>query len=183
MDYMIKGFAIGERSLEEFVEDIEQYSDPVKKFLWDEICCAFDYLDATLMDIKSPIEQALFLAWRQSGHMYPLKHRAKLSNQLETVIFEPQHAVKIEAKTYYLDFLLALLLPNDKSVQIAIECDGHDFHEKTKQQARADKQRERALIKAGYTVVRFTGSEIYADPHKCADEIYDVTINLINQFK
>jgi very-short-patch-repair endonuclease len=54
-----------------------------------------------------------------------------------------------------------------------VECDGHDFHEKTKEQARRDKQRDRFLVSKGYKLLRFTGSEIWADPEKCADEIID----------
>lgn len=52
-----------------------------------------------------------------------------------------------------------------------VECDGHDFHEKTKEQARRDKQRDRFLVSKGFKVLRFTGSEIWADPDGIADEI------------
>jgi very-short-patch-repair endonuclease len=52
-----------------------------------------------------------------------------------------------------------------------VECDGHDFHEKTKEQARRDKQRDRFLQSRGYKVLRYTGSEIWADPTECSDEI------------
>jgi very-short-patch-repair endonuclease len=52
-----------------------------------------------------------------------------------------------------------------------VECDGHDFHERTKQQARRDKQRDRYFQSKGFKVLRFTGSEIYADPTECAQEI------------
>ncbi len=52
-----------------------------------------------------------------------------------------------------------------------VECDGHDFHEKTKEQARRDKQRDRFLQSKGFKVLRFTGSEIWADPDEVADEI------------
>lgn len=51
---------------------------------------------------------------------------------------------------------------------LAIECDGHDFHEKTKAQASRDKRRDRELASAGAPVVRFTGSEIFRDPLKHA---------------
>jgi very-short-patch-repair endonuclease len=53
---------------------------------------------------------------------------------------------------------------------LAIECDGHDFHEKTKEQARHDKQRDRHILAAGISTVRFTGSEIWRDPDSCARE-------------
>lgn len=56
---------------------------------------------------------------------------------------------------------------------VLVECDGHDFHERTKAQAKRDKQRDRSLKLAGWTVLRFAGSEIYADPLTCAGEIID----------
>jgi hypothetical protein len=51
-----------------------------------------------------------------------------------------------------------------------IEIDGHDFHERTKEQAAADRKRDRVLSALGYTVIRFTGSEVYAAPSDCARE-------------
>lgn len=56
---------------------------------------------------------------------------------------------------------------------MVVECDGHAFHEKTKEQARRDKKRDRFFQSKGYKVLRFTGSEIWADPEACADEIID----------
>ena len=59
------------------------------------------------------------------------------------------------------------------SAQLIVECDGHDFHEKTKEQAKKDKSRDRVLQSVGYTVFHFTGSEIYRDCFKCAMQCYD----------
>lgn len=59
--------------------------------------------------------------------------------------------------------------------RIIIECDGHDFHEKTKQQASRDKKRDRDLTTLGYAIYRFTGSEIFKNPSRCFDEVYENT--------
>lgn len=56
---------------------------------------------------------------------------------------------------------------------ILVECDGHDFHERTKEQASRDKSRDRELHSAGFLVLRFSGSEIWKDPYKCATQIMD----------
>lgn len=48
--------------------------------------------------------------------------------------------------------------------KVAIECDGHDFHEKTKEQAAKDKKRDREFQKLGYVILRYTGSEIVNTP-------------------
>lgn len=55
--------------------------------------------------------------------------------------------------------------------QMIIECDGHVFHEKTKEQARRDKKRDRWFQSRGIIVLRFTGSEVWGDPYECASEV------------
>lgn len=57
-----------------------------------------------------------------------------------------------------------------ESRRVAVELDGHDFHERTKEQARRDRARERRLIAMGWTVVRFTGSEVYQDAERSVRE-------------
>ena len=81
----------------------------------------------------------------------------------------PQHA----ASGFRLDFAL-VPLPWAKGKPIAIECDGHDFHEKTPEQAARDKARDRALTEAGWTMLRFTGREIHRDSRACADQVWRV---------
>ena len=53
---------------------------------------------------------------------------------------------------------------------MAIECDGHDYHERTKQQASADKARDRYMQAHGHLVFRFSGADIWRDPIGCARE-------------
>lgn len=56
-------------------------------------------------------------------------------------------------------------------VKVVVECDGHDFHEKTKEQAARDKKRDRDFQLAGWKVLRFTGSEIHRDVEACARDV------------
>ena len=58
---------------------------------------------------------------------------------------------------YRVDFFIRILGYEQGYI---IECDGHEFHEKTKEQAKYDKQRERFLVNCGYKVLRYSGSEI-----------------------
>jgi very-short-patch-repair endonuclease len=91
----------------------------------------------------------------------------------------PQKQVNTDSGTYYLDFLI---IPQDKRItefKIAIELDGHDFHEKTKQQVARDRKRERKIISKGYTMLRFTGSEVYNNPRACINEVADYLENII----
>ena len=68
------------------------------------------------------------------------------------------------------DFLFVVRRPAGEAEWYVIECDGHDFHERTKHQARHDKSRDRWMTANGIKVLRFTGSEIFADSSACAAE-------------
>lgn len=73
---------------------------------------------------------------------------------------------------YRLDFALFYERNwGEEEIKIAIECDGHDFHEKTREQARRDKARDRYLQSKGWVIARYTGSEIVKDAEAIVDEI------------
>lgn len=57
-----------------------------------------------------------------------------------------------------------------ESAKLVVECDGHEFHEKTKEQASRDKERDRTLQACGFPVFRYSGSDIYCHPIDCAHE-------------
>lgn len=66
-------------------------------------------------------------------------------------------------------------LDGPQRVRICVECDGHDYHERTKGQASRDKKRDRELQRAGWYVFRFTGSDIHKDARACAQEVANFT--------
>lgn len=53
--------------------------------------------------------------------------------------------------------------------RIAIELDGHEYH-KTKEQRTNDAIRERNLQEMGWTVIRFTGTEIHQNVNRCISQ-------------
>jgi len=91
---------------------------------------------------------------------------------------------QFKIEKYRVDFLFVAReyagSENDKPIFskkfVVVECDGHDFHERTKEQAARDRSKDRAIQKLGYPILRFTGSEIYRDPIKCADEVVDLLL-------
>lgn len=54
-------------------------------------------------------------------------------------------------------------VPDDPAVQVVLECDGYAWHGNPQSFTR-DRQRDRALLLAGYQVLRFSGSEVMRDP-------------------
>lgn len=126
---------------------------------------------------ESPIEELFLAAVFASGidshdlgaHIYARPYRDDFG-------FFPGTHVWPQAKisNYRLDFLIVHVEPKGKKTFVAVECDGHDFHEKTKEQAAHDKMRDRFLTGQGIKVLRFTGSEIYRDPLQCWCETFNI---------
>lgn len=128
----------------------------------------------------SPIEEIVLAAlmantavpdcieWKFFGKGSPSKHQS-FWNQEFAYVYQ-----QVRIGDYRADFLIVdCSVPFNlaKPRFMVIECDGHDFHEKTKEQARHDKRRDRYFQSQGIKVLRFTGSEIFNDPAAVADEI------------
>jgi hypothetical protein len=129
---------------------------------------------------QSPMEQMLLAELMQEAGFYFLPESAEYvlyKSKLKRVvggwnaIGDPEAKVLVAqrgAGKYRLDFAI---VPVDGSPGIAIEVDGHDYHERTKEQAKHDKRRDRWLQRHGWRALHFTGSEVFADPAKCALEV------------
>jgi len=75
------------------------------------------------------------------------------------------------------DFAICPVCPDGSLPwMLLIEVDGHDFHEKTKVQARRDKSRDRRLTGMGGSILRFTGSEVWHDAEGCAYECVQLAV-------
>jgi len=84
---------------------------------------------------------------------------------------------------YRVDFLIGVHFPERKiDFGVVIECDGHEFHERTKEQAERDRSRDRDLQAKGFAIFRYTGSEIWADPNVCASEVFTFVYNKIQTY-
>jgi very-short-patch-repair endonuclease len=140
---------------------------------------------------ESPIEQ-LFLA--VALNVFPVSRARSLGKtgrkllpdywdgsglvgHVEHGLLLQQFEVRIPGHAYHVDFALV-----GRRFKIAIELDGHDFHERTKEQARRDKSRDRALQAIGWHVLRFTGSEVYRNATACVYEVENLARKL-NQTK
>lgn len=134
-------------------------------------------------EIKSPIEQIFSTAF----YLY-----CKTEDKKQIYLF-PQKKVSCNKKTYYIDFVfeaddyLSYLVWDgnikNKDFKLAIECDGYDFHQKTKEQIQHDNEREYDLKMAGYEILRFSGTQIYNNPLKCAEDTYNYIIKKVEEGK
>lgn len=137
-------------------------------------------------DCESPIEELLLAALFSDHSVHEFQVIFMGKSSLRRVFTDEPTARFVQGETVYIyqqaeigqyraDFLI-----HDCSVPLEVaaprvmivECDGHDFHERTKEQARRDKQRDRHFQSRGFKVLRFTGSEIFADPEAVANEVW-----------
>lgn len=115
-------------------------------------------------DCQSPIEQTFYSA---------LVMAHSLLDTGFNLYVNPQEKIL----NYRVDFCVKLMSGHEGiESTVLVECDGHDFHEKNKTQASRDKQKDRDLQREGFSVFRFTGSDIWNNPFKCAEEVIDFLI-------
>jgi very-short-patch-repair endonuclease len=152
----------------------------VLKVLEDNSIRAYERLGLMRL-VESPIEELFAIAfWSRYDWVGDAMCLAgvKLDAQIRLAKYEMPKIIwspQTEVRGLRVDFIFCqALLCDRKPVVVAVECDGHDFHEKTKEQAARDKARDRRLVKAGIRVLRFTGSEIYKDANACAEEVFQV---------
>jgi very-short-patch-repair endonuclease len=110
-------------------------------------------LNKLLQKCESPAEKDLLLALERIE-----PQASKLGFELDG---------QFEVPPYRTDF--AFVAQDGR--KLVVEVDGHDFHEKTPEQAGWDKKRDRYLVLGGWRVVRFTGTEVHRSAFTCASEV------------
>lgn len=136
-------------------------------------------LDGANQLFASPIEALFYASFKAAIELHPRYRHLNLGalaaldgadRDLSDDVFV---GWQVRVLDWPVDFLVKArtpFLPADPIATLVIECDGHEFHERTKEQAARDRARDRALQAAGITIMRFTGAELYRDPMKCACE-------------
>jgi len=126
---------------------------------------------------ESPIEAML-------GAGFLVASRARGIGDLVRVCPEPKMPAKIEwpmmllvPQYHWQEWRIDWALRGHDCI-LFIECDGHDFHERTPEQAARDRSKDRAIQGAGIKVLRFTGTEIHRELSKCVLEIVDTYIGI-----
>ncbi len=117
--------------------------------------------------LESPIEEKILQAFLSSGFVHEGDHLSRLDGT------SVRWQVKLLGGKYRADFVVG------RYPSVVVECDGHEHHEKTKEQAQRDKKRDRELTAAGLTVLHFTGSEIHRDAKGCVKEVLDMLESLV----
>lgn len=141
--------------------------------IYDKLCCDNNcILQESLIGCESPIEQllSLYLAdlrisfndWNPFVEVSPIASNQEIECK--------------NGKKYRLDFYFVVNYKNQGTKYFGIECDGYEFHQKTKEQVQYDNQRQRDLQNEGIEIIRFSGSEIWNHTRKCANEIKSIIL-------
>lgn len=170
--------------LGELIESLDHLEEKVRNRIIAEMLNTGEHLLYEIEDCDSPIEQLMAIelnkVWKRvEGRLIKIHG---LSYKDCACVINPQYEIKVNDKRYRVDFLIATLAGKYR-LDVAVECDGHEFHEKTKEQAARDRARDRAIQSQGIYVLRFTGSEIWANAGQCANEVYQTIINLLDNQK
>lgn len=135
------------------------------------LCADYEIgLKDSLIDTESPIEQILALELSRCD----LRNFNTFNPFIDVLDIEKQVNILCGDKVYRVDFLISVnyMVGNENNLKmIVVECDGHRYHEITPEQAKERNERDRILNQYGYSVLHFTGSEIYNKPMKCVGDI------------
>lgn len=104
-------------------------------------------IDTLLSRSGSPLEQVFAIA---------------LYHHLDNMTIRQQ----VRMGRYTVDFVI-----ERNGREVVVEVDGHDYHERTKEQAAHDRKRDRWMAAQGHKVMRFTGSEVWKDAVACVREV------------
>ena len=122
-----------------------------------------------LAECESPIEQMMSISL-ESRFMHG---KMDIPLLVDVIGIEKQSKIFCGDREYRVDFTIPVAYWNCLKVFV-VECDGHEFHQKTKEQVERDNRRMRDLQKEGYCVIRFSGTEIYHMADRCACEVQNI---------
>jgi len=119
--------------------------------------------------------EATFAAWFYVG-------RTKLladGHSRFDLRLRPQFPVEAEGRHYRLDFALepmddwlkGALRDANLGLRVAVELDGHDYHERTPAQVIARNRRDRDLCALHWMVLHVSGSELHQNPFLVVSEV------------
>lgn len=181
-----------------------KYEDVLKSRLEMVLRQAEDGFDWTLNPFKSPIEKVLVAtmlasSWTQDdgdcaganreagrlGLINDSRARSFIDDDQKLFLYGSafcvtQNLLQLSDRNIRPDFAFVFsgyggFGSNDGTdTRIIVELDGHDFHERTPEQAQSDKSRDRELQALGWLVLRFTGREVLQDPDHCLGEIQEL---------
>jgi hypothetical protein len=135
-----------------------------------------DYIQKHPQTLPGPFEQCFWIWWKH------LRDCGQVANDIDLV---GQHPVTgPNGADLLLDFQLRPApCPRESFPRFAIELDGHDVHERTREQVTARNQRDRYLDKHGWHVWHFSWTEFERDPAFCVQQSVSRASELFSEWR
>lgn len=136
-----------------------------------------------LSKAESPLEELFLILWAywhshsgKPGQFTYAGEKVPWTDEPgpNAVFFDLSQQVKIGR--HRADYVVTIQRRTGKALRIAIELDGHRFHDRTEQQASADRRRDRYFLREGVFTLRYTFSDLVKAPN---DAMRDLTDTLL----
>jgi very-short-patch-repair endonuclease len=152
-----------------FTKQLDRALDWTREAIGDDLGPRMSRLVETGLD--SPLEAVFDMWW------FVMVAADRVGRDVDSM---PQHPVEVCGNRYRLDFMLQ---PSDERMRrlydaglnwtkVAVELDGHEFHERTKEQVERRNMRDRHLQADGWLILHYSGSELVRDPVACVIDAY-----------
>jgi hypothetical protein len=168
-------------------------SDFVRQHAYTAAACIADSLSKDLWgdliglqaQCESPIEAIFLMNW-VAHERAMLAYHGVIPRRANWAL-HPQFEVVADGRKCRLDFAVfhrdkeraeRLAAAGYPIPKICVELDGHEFHERTREQVAERNDRDRALQVSGWRVFHFSGAEVNADPMRCVMLVLDHAIDV-----
>jgi hypothetical protein len=140
---------------------LQRVAQDLAKDFWMELGQHIGRIEAE-SGCESPIESAFLLALTGTCLVDQIQFQVVSADQDINDFPDSPDCVFIFPQANIAEFRCDFLLRHGE-YRVVVECDGHDFHERTAYQAERDRSRDRRLQEMGYLIMRFTGREIHRE--------------------
>lgn len=113
---------------------------------------------------ESPLEMAFYAWWHTLGSTRGFDSELAIEVQKEVQINGRKFRVDMEVTCREESYAREAESLGVVAPRVAIELDGHDFHERTREQVALRDERDRALQSSGWRVFHLSGSAFHRDP-------------------
>lgn len=126
------------------------------------------------LGLESPLEAICYIWWQAMvGRRGWIGSRVHLDPQQEIEVFGVRYRIDF-ALVPEASFQVRCEASGVRFPSIAVEVDGHGFHEKTPAQVAERNERDRLLQQAGWLVLHYSWTEMTTRPEECIGEIAGV---------
>lgn len=167
----------------------DDFSQELSDLMTDKFFIKIAAMLAICKKLESPIERKFFItAIHYLTSEFPILYVGEEEDSFALIYFDqapaglypefglkiiPQKRFNFDGKTFIADFSFEKYFPGKDHSEILciVELDGHDFHNRTKDQVCRDKKRDRAFLNNNIFTFRFSGSEVFKKCESCISEM------------